>query len=127
MWRTSRTLDRACRQRPGDVAGTGGHELWACESTSAATTERISVGPNGASQKIVLDLGSRRYTSIVDLEVAKSLSLISQSLKSKLEMRYARDVRPNDLKQGNVILVGAAEANPWVELVRTQYELCVRQ
>jgi hypothetical protein len=31
-------------------------------------------------------------------------------------VRYARDVRPNDLKQGNVILVGAAEANPWVEL-----------
>jgi hypothetical protein len=74
------------------------------------------VGPAAASQKIVLDMGSRRYTSIVDLEVAKSLALVSQSLKSKLAVRYARDVRPNDLKQGNVILVGAAEANPWVEL-----------
>ena len=63
-----------------------------------------------------IDMGGRRYTSIVDLEAAKSLSLMAQSAQSKLEVRYARDVRPNDLKQGNVILVGAAEANPWVEL-----------
>jgi hypothetical protein len=67
-------------------------------------------------QKGTIDLGSRRYTSIVDLEVVHFLSQISQSEKSKLEVRYARDVRPNDLKQGNGILIGAAEANPWVEL-----------
>jgi hypothetical protein len=67
-------------------------------------------------QEAAVELGSRRYTSIVDLEVAKSLSQLAQPTQSKLEVRYARDVRPNDLKQGNVILVGAAEANPWVEL-----------
>ncbi len=67
-------------------------------------------------QDAAVDMGGRRYTSIVDLEAAKSLSLMAQSAQSKLEVRYARDVRPNDLKQGNVILVGAAEANPWVEL-----------
>jgi hypothetical protein len=67
-------------------------------------------------QNAAIDLGSRRYTSIVDLEVAKALSQISESAHSRVEVRYARDVRPNDLKQGNVIFVGAAEANPWVEL-----------
>jgi hypothetical protein len=67
-------------------------------------------------QDAAIDMGGRRYTSIVDLEAANSLSLMAQSAQSKLEVRYARDVRPNDLKQGNVILVGAAEANPWVEL-----------
>jgi len=67
-------------------------------------------------QDAAVDMGGRRYTSIVDLEAAKSLSLMAQSAQGKLEVRYARDVRPNDLKQGNVILVGAAEANPWVEL-----------
>ncbi|MGC2402363.1 MAG: hypothetical protein WA510_21395 [Acidobacteriaceae bacterium] len=64
----------------------------------------------------VVDLGSRRYTSIVDLEVAKALTQMAASYDSKVDVRYARDVRPNDLKQGNVIFVGAAEANPWVEL-----------
>jgi hypothetical protein len=67
-------------------------------------------------QDAAVDMGGRRYTSIVDLEAAKSLSLMAQSAQGKLEVRYARDVRPNDLKQGDVILVGAAEANPWVEL-----------
>jgi hypothetical protein len=67
-------------------------------------------------QNAAIDLGNRRYTSIVDLEVAKTLSQLSESAHSKVEVRYARDVRPNDLKQGNVIFVGAAEANPWVEL-----------
>jgi hypothetical protein len=69
-----------------------------------------------ALRDTAVDMGGRRYTSIVDLEAAKSLSLMAQAARGKLEVRYARDVRPNDLKQGNVILVGAAEANPWVEL-----------
>ena len=59
----------------------------------------------------------RRYTSIVDLEAAVRLAQIAQSLHSNLQVRYARDLRPNDLKSGNVILVGAFEANPWVELL----------
>ncbi|MGB8031378.1 MAG: hypothetical protein WCF30_17130 [Terracidiphilus sp.] len=67
-------------------------------------------------EKLASELGRRRYTSIVDLEVAGSLSEIARAEKNKFEVRYARDVRPNDLKQGNVILLGAAEGNPWVEL-----------
>lgn len=62
------------------------------------------------------DVGSRRYTSITDLDVVKSLQQIADSVKSKLDLRYTRDVRPNDLKEGNVVLVGAPAANPWVEL-----------
>lgn len=57
-----------------------------------------------------------RYTSIVDLEVASRLSQIAQQEKGEAQIRYARDVRPNDLKEGNIILVGANEANPWVYL-----------
>jgi hypothetical protein len=62
------------------------------------------------------DLASRRYTSIVDLDIAQGLTQIADSQKSKLELNYARDVRPNDLKDTNVVLIGAAAANPWVEL-----------
>jgi hypothetical protein len=63
------------------------------------------------------EISHRRYTSIVDLEAAVRLAEIAQSLHSSLQVRYARDLRPNDLKSGNVILVGAFEANPWVELL----------
>lgn len=63
------------------------------------------------------EISNRRYTSIVDLEAAVRLAEIAQSLHSSLQVRYARDLRPNDLKSGNVILVGAFESNPWVELL----------
>ncbi len=62
------------------------------------------------------ETASRRYTSIVDLEAAATLTRIAAAAHSSLQIRYARDIRPNDLKAGNVILFGAAEANPWVEL-----------
>ena len=62
------------------------------------------------------DFGSRRYTSIVDLEVDHDLAQIALHANSKSELRYARDIRPDDLKHGNVVLIGATEANPWVEL-----------
>ncbi len=53
---------------------------------------------------------------MVDLDVAVGLSQLAQNAHSVLDVRYARDLRPNDLKHGNMIFVGANEANPWVEL-----------
>jgi len=78
----------------------------------------ISSAPLLSSEMKLLrtEISNRRYTSIVDLEAAVRLAEIAQSLQSSLQVRYARDLRPNDLKSGNVILVGAFEANPWVEL-----------
>jgi hypothetical protein len=64
----------------------------------------------------LVNLGNRRYTSIVDLEASLRLAQLARGLGSDLQVRYARDVRPNDLKTGNVILMGASESNPWVEL-----------
>jgi hypothetical protein len=75
------------------------------------TTEGSAKGQEDAA-----DLGSRRYTSIVDLDVVKALQQVADSEKSKFDLRYTRDVRPNDLKVGNAVLIGAAAANPWVEL-----------
>jgi hypothetical protein len=75
-----------------------------------------STGDSLTGQVDPADLASRRYTSIVDLDIAKGLTQIADSQRSKLELNYARDVRPNDLKDTNVVLIGAAAANPWVEL-----------
>jgi hypothetical protein len=69
-----------------------------------------------AQQAMQTDLANRRYTSIVDLQIAQSLNRLALADRSRLQVRYARDLRPNDLKSGNAILIGAAEANPWVEL-----------
>ncbi len=78
---------------------------------------RTAVSANATSlQKKVSLMAARRYTSIVDLEVVQSFTRIAQSVGGSIDPRYARDVRPNDLKQGNIILIGTAETNPWVTI-----------
>ncbi len=69
-----------------------------------------------AMQAIQIDAANRRYTSIVDLEMAASLARVASERGTSLNIRYARDLRPNDLKSGNAVLSGAAQANPWVQL-----------
>jgi hypothetical protein len=67
-------------------------------------------------QREALGLARGRYTSMIDLEMIQFFLPIAEAERSSFEVRYARDLRPNDLKQGNIILSGAPEANPWVEL-----------
>jgi hypothetical protein len=75
-----------------------------------------STGDIPTGQVNPADLASRRYTSIVDLSIVKQLTQIADTQKSRLVLSYARDLRVDDLKEANVILIGAAAANPWVEL-----------
>jgi hypothetical protein len=111
-------------QRTMIVPGDSGLVMW-----QGLTSRKVSVADylsgeyrseatvaQTAAQKSLIDLANRRYTSIVDLDVVKALSHIADARWSALEVRYARDVRPNDVKEGTVVLVGAAAANPWVEL-----------
>jgi hypothetical protein len=80
-----------------------------------AEGQNVYAGPT-TEKDWLANLGSRRYTSVVDLEEILSLERLARGAGRDLQVRYARDLRPNDLKSGNVILIGASEANPWVEL-----------
>ncbi len=62
------------------------------------------------------DLASQRYTSMTDLETAVALSHLPEIVPSRLRIRFARDLRMEDLKDENVILLGSAYTNPWAEL-----------
>ena len=57
-----------------------------------------------------------RYTSIVDLQVASKLMVLPEAMQGYTSIRYARDLKLGDLKGNNIVLIGAKEANPWVEL-----------
>jgi hypothetical protein len=70
----------------------------------------------GTTPDVVNALGSRRYTSMVDLDVVTKLYQIPGISLGRTQVRYARDLRLNDLKSGPVILLGAQEGTPWVEL-----------
>lgn len=64
----------------------------------------------------VTRLGSRRYTPAVDGAIYEKISHHLPDVQDSIDIRYARDLRLNDLKQGNAILLGTHESNPWVEL-----------
>ncbi len=74
----------------------------------------------GTTADMISTLGSRRYTSIVDLDIVSKLFQIPGISLGRTQVRYARDLRMNDLKSGPVILLGAQEGTPWVELFEHQ-------
>lgn len=62
--------------------------------------------------------GWRRYTGVISVTLAVELGRLSAGAPQALRARYARDLQLNDLKHANAILIGTAEANPWVTLFR---------
>lgn len=75
-------------------------------------------GDPGAKE--ILKLGGRRFTSVVDLDFATRLAQLREVVPGRMMIRYAHDLRMDDLRAGNAILIGSDEANPWIELFRPQ-------
>jgi hypothetical protein len=65
-------------------------------------------------------LVEHRYTSLADLKFAVALTHMPEAVPSRTEIRYARDLELDDLKQANLILIGSLEADPWLELFQHQ-------
>lgn len=115
-------------QRTIVVPGDTGVVMWQSATGETITLEHYlngsfraqSTGGGRTGQVNPADLASRRYTSIVDLEIVKQLTQIADMRKSQLALSYARDTRVEELKEANVVLIGAAAANPWVELFEPQ-------
>jgi hypothetical protein len=62
------------------------------------------------------DLRRQRYTSVVDLNITAMLAQLPESAGSQSEIRYARSITTDDLKNSNAILLGSTHTNPWVSL-----------
>jgi hypothetical protein len=65
------------------------------------------------------NLRTQRYTSVVDLNITVSLSHMPEFAPDGA-VRYARDLRLDDLKHVNAILLGSVHTNPWIELFQNQ-------
>ncbi|WP_446743384.1 hypothetical protein [Silvibacterium acidisoli] len=76
----------------------------------------VPAGVAAKKSTLAIDFANRRYTSMVDLDAILSIRDRAKALGSDVSVRYARDLRPNDLKRGTVVLLGSNTANPWVEL-----------
>ncbi len=72
--------------------------------------------PPGLSRENLNDLRRQRYTSVVDLNITTMLTQLPEFAGSRSQIRYARGVTTEDIKNSNVILLGSPHTNPWVEL-----------
>jgi hypothetical protein len=72
--------------------------------------------PLATTPDVASELGARRYTSIVDLNIVTRFYQLPGMPANRIQVRYARDLQTNDLKDGPVILLGSQEGTPWIEL-----------
>jgi len=66
------------------------------------------------------DLRTQRYTSVADVNIIARLSRLPESVPDRSVIRFARDLRMEDLQDGNAILLGAIHTDPWVDLLQKQ-------
>jgi hypothetical protein len=62
------------------------------------------------------DLRGQRYTSVVALNITSRLIALPEFAKGRPQIRYARGITIEDLKNSNAILLGSSHTNPWVSL-----------
>jgi hypothetical protein len=64
----------------------------------------------------------RRYTSMVDATTLAHLLRLPEAIPERTLVHYSRDMHIEDFSSGNVIMIGAQEAVPWVELFETHMD-----
>jgi hypothetical protein len=70
----------------------------------------------GLDERGIADLGAQKFTSFIDLQVVSTLLRRPEIDPHRLFLRFPRDLRMDDLKTGNVILIGSIDSNPWAEV-----------
>jgi hypothetical protein len=85
-----------------------------------------SPGASAAESEMLKDLGTRRFTSFIDAGIVTQFYHLPGINPDWIKIRYARDLRPTDLKDGSVVLLGTRESNPWVEIFETHMNFIFR-
>lgn len=66
------------------------------------------------------DLRTQRYSSIADIQIVAKLARVPEVIPNRFVIRYPRDLRMDDLRDSNAILLGAIHTDPWVNLLQEQ-------
>ncbi len=65
-------------------------------------------------------LRTQRYTSVLDLRMVELFDHRPEAGSSRLVIHAARDLKIEDLSEGNAILLGSIYSNPWVEVFQSR-------
>ena len=62
------------------------------------------------------DLRSQQFTSFVDFQTVAALARLPEYNPQHTFLRFARDLRIDDMKNANAILIGSVGSNPWASI-----------
>ncbi len=96
-----------------------GREATLQDYLSGRYVDQLAAGPVAGDDPRYA-FGRRRYTAIADLTFALRLDRRPEASRHGVDVRYARDLRMHDLTGRCLILLGARQSNPWVELFEEQ-------
>jgi hypothetical protein len=65
-------------------------------------------------------LRAQRYTSMLDLQLVSQLERRPEADPNRTVLRSARDLKIDDLNNGNAILLGSIYSNPWIEVFQSK-------
>jgi hypothetical protein len=65
------------------------------------------------------DLRSQELVPFVDLQIASALAHLKEDNPQHVFIRFPRDLRLEDLKNANAVIIGSVGSNPWAAIAET--------
>jgi hypothetical protein len=62
------------------------------------------------------DLRTQQLTPFVDLQIAAALAHLAEDNPQRVFIRFPRDLRLDDLKSANAVIIGSVGSNPWASI-----------
>jgi hypothetical protein len=62
------------------------------------------------------DLRTQHFTSFVDLQIIASLTRLPEFNPQRAILRFPRDLRLDDLRNANAVIIGSVGSNPWASI-----------
>ena len=62
------------------------------------------------------DLRSQQFTSFIDFQIVAALARLPEYNAQRVSLRFPRDLRLDDLKNSNAVLIGSVGSNPWASI-----------
>jgi hypothetical protein len=74
---------------------------------------------SGVDEHSADDLRSQQFTSFVDFQTVAALARLPEYNPQRVLLRFPRDMRLDDLKNANAILIGSVGSNPWAAVAES--------